>query len=265
MNFASFRSTSASLVRLATFVAALSGSIASADVINITANNNFTFSPSVVSAHPGDTIHFIVTSCCHSVDQSSSAASCTAMPGGFSTSGCGSTGLDVVIPANATGSIFYLCKCHCARGMKGQIDIVANCSGAGVASSPSDASTCPGGSASFSVTASGTAPFTYQWKHGVTPVGGSSPTLNLTNVTQGDEGQYTCTITNGCGNATSQAAHLTVCHADFDCDGTLDFFDYDAFVVCFENSNCSGADFDGDGSTDFFDYDAFVVAFEAGC
>ncbi|MEK6704021.1 MAG: hypothetical protein AABZ53_17325 [Planctomycetota bacterium] len=58
------------------------------------------------------------------------------------------------------------------------------------------------------------------------------------------------------------------CRADFDGDGTVDFFDYDAFVNCFEGLFCppgKTADFDGDGSVDFFDYDAFVVAFETGC
>ena len=58
------------------------------------------------------------------------------------------------------------------------------------------------------------------------------------------------------------------CGADFDDDSVVDFFDYDAFVVCFEGGQCppgKTADFDGDGSADFFDYDAFVVAFEAGC
>ena len=57
----------------------------------------------------------------------------------------------------------------------------------------------------------------------------------------------------------------TGCPADFDGDGTVDFFDYDAFVVCFEDPDCTNADFDGDGTVDFFDYDAFVVAFETPC
>ncbi|MEK6700700.1 MAG: hypothetical protein AABZ53_00410 [Planctomycetota bacterium] len=58
------------------------------------------------------------------------------------------------------------------------------------------------------------------------------------------------------------------CPADFDADGTVDFFDYDAFVTCFEGGACpdgKSADFDADGTIDFFDYDAFVVTFEAGC
>ncbi|MEK6703479.1 MAG: hypothetical protein AABZ53_14560 [Planctomycetota bacterium] len=58
------------------------------------------------------------------------------------------------------------------------------------------------------------------------------------------------------------------CAADFDGDGTVDFFDYDAFVNCFEALYCppnTTADFDGDATVDFFDYDAFVVAFETPC
>ncbi|MEK6703213.1 MAG: hypothetical protein AABZ53_13185 [Planctomycetota bacterium] len=58
------------------------------------------------------------------------------------------------------------------------------------------------------------------------------------------------------------------CPADFDSDGTIDFFDYDTFVICFEGGPCppgKTADFDADGTIDFFDYDSFVVAFESGC
>jgi hypothetical protein len=58
------------------------------------------------------------------------------------------------------------------------------------------------------------------------------------------------------------------CVADFNGDGTVDFFDYDDFVNCFETGICppgANADFNGDGSIDFFDYDDFISAFEAGC
>lgn len=50
--------------------------------------------------------------------------------------------------------------------------------------------------------------------------------------------------------------------ADWNCDGTIDFFDYDDYVICFEDPECPFADFDCDGSVDFFDYDAFVLWFE---
>jgi hypothetical protein len=58
-----------------------------------------------------------------------------------------------------------------------------------------------------------------------------------------------------------------LCEAEFNADGFLDFFDFDAFVEVFELGVYGGAsaDFNGDGFVDFFDYDAFVAAFEAGC
>ncbi len=59
------------------------------------------------------------------------------------------------------------------------------------------------------------------------------------------------------------------CEADFDGDGFVDFFDFDAYVACFEDANAcppgKTADFDGDGFVDFFDFDAYVAAFELGC
>ena len=65
--------------------------------------------------------------------------------------------------------------------------------------------------ASFSVSASGTAPFTYVWrKDGNTVVGGNSPTLALNNTTSASAGSYTVTITNAVGSVTSAAATLVV-------------------------------------------------------
>ena len=57
---------------------------------------------------------------------------------------------------------------------------------------------------------------------------------------------------------------FTICAADFNRDGSIDFFDYLDFVNAF-TSNAAGADFNRDGSTDFFDYLDFVDAFTSGC
>ena len=54
------------------------------------------------------------------------------------------------------------------------------------------------------------------------------------------------------------------CPADFNNDGTVDFFDYLDFVGAFAGSLAS-ADFNADGVIDFFDYLVFVGAFTAGC
>jgi DNA-binding beta-propeller fold protein YncE len=58
------------------------------------------------------------------------------------------------------------------------------------------------------------------------------------------------------------------CIADFNFDGFIDFFDYDAYVLCFEGGECPPGrdpDFNGDGFVDLFDYDSFVELYEVGC
>lgn len=57
------------------------------------------------------------------------------------------------------------------------------------------------------------------------------------------------------------------CLADFNEDDFVDFFDYQAFVSCFEGLCEPGLDADAnqDGFVDFFDYDRFVTVFETGC
>lgn len=67
-----------------------------------------------------------------------------------------------------------------------------------------------GDTAQFAVSASGTAPLTYQWRRGGTAVGGNAAVLTLSGVQAGDAGSYTCTVANDAGSATSNAATLTV-------------------------------------------------------
>ncbi|QOJ00121.1 MAG: trypsin-like serine protease [Phycisphaeraceae bacterium] len=58
------------------------------------------------------------------------------------------------------------------------------------------------------------------------------------------------------------------CPADFNDDGFVDFFDFQAYVDCFEDIECppgKDADFNNDGFVDFFDFQDFVDAFERGC
>lgn len=73
-------------------------------------------------------------------------------------------------------------------------------------------------------------------------------------------------------NRTSQEHQVAIdwvstnllCVADFNADGTVDFFDYLDFVAAFSSSE-SSADFNSDGTIDFFDYLDFVAAFSQGC
>ncbi len=61
---------------------------------------------------------------------------------------------------------------------------------------------------------------------------------------------------------------MPTCPPDFNADGFVDFFDYDAFVEAYELGDPAAnpsPDFNTDGFLDFFDYDAFVEAYETGC
>ncbi|MDB6027830.1 MAG: C-terminal target protein, partial [Verrucomicrobiales bacterium] len=74
---------------------------------------------------------------------------------------------------------------------------------------PQSQSGCPGGSVTFTVTAS--AGVSYQWaKDGVALAGGSDSSYTINPVTSADAGTYTVTIANACGSVTSIGAVLTV-------------------------------------------------------
>jgi hypothetical protein len=68
-----------------------------------------------------------------------------------------------------------------------------------------------GANVSFTVSASGTAPLSYQWRKNGTPIPGATTTaLNLPSVTTADAGTYSAVVTNAAGPATSGNATLTV-------------------------------------------------------
>jgi hypothetical protein len=60
------------------------------------------------------------------------------------------------------------------------------------------------------------------------------------------------------------AYEFQTCRADFNRNGSVDFFDYLDFVAAFE-AEAPNADYNGNGSIDFFDYLDFVADFEIGC
>ncbi len=76
---------------------------------------------------------------------------------------------------------------------------------------PASATVLASSNVSFTVSASGTAPLSYQWfKNGVAISGATSATFSLANVSVADAANYTATVTNAVGSATSAAATLTV-------------------------------------------------------
>jgi hypothetical protein len=80
-----------------------------------------------------------------------------------------------------------------------------------ITAQPVAATVCAGSAANFSVTASGTAPFTYQWFLNGTAIDGASASVySIASASAGVAGQYSVVVNGSCGSATSNNALLTV-------------------------------------------------------
>jgi hypothetical protein len=76
---------------------------------------------------------------------------------------------------------------------------------------PASVSVNAGTLASFTVTAAGTAPLTYQWRRNGTPIAGATAaTYSIASVQSGQVGMYDVVVTNVAGSATSAAAALAL-------------------------------------------------------
>lgn len=80
-----------------------------------------------------------------------------------------------------------------------------------ISTPPASQTVNAGQTATFTVAASGTAPFNYQWqKNGSDIAGANGSGLTLSNVHNGDAGTYAVVVSNAAGSATSVGAVLTV-------------------------------------------------------
>ncbi len=142
------------------------------------------------------------------------------------------------------------------------------CAGATITGQPTSQTKCIGQSATFTVTAVGTSPLSYQWRKGGSSIdGATSNSYTITSVASGDAGSYDCLVGNDCGDATSNAALLTVVHrGDMNCDGRVTFADIDLFVQALSGESAwthppcpwLNGDCDGNGRVTFADIDPFV-------
>jgi len=80
-----------------------------------------------------------------------------------------------------------------------------------ITAQPVNQTACAGGSATFTVAASGSGALSYQWrKGGVNIPGATAANLTINPVAAGDAGSYDVVVSNSCGTVTSSAATLTV-------------------------------------------------------
>jgi hypothetical protein len=81
-----------------------------------------------------------------------------------------------------------------------------------IATEPASSTVTVGQTATFLVSASGTAPLTYQWRKNGIPINGATSSAYTTPATKTSDNatQFTVVVRNGAGSATSSAALLTV-------------------------------------------------------
>ena len=109
----------------------------------------------------------------------------------------------------ADGSLYYL-----TRGSSGSAFRVTYTASQAptITTQPSNQTVPPGGAATFTVAATGTAPLSYQWqRNGADIPGATSASHTLSTVPSADSGtRYRVRVTNSAGSVTSNAATLTV-------------------------------------------------------
>ena len=83
--------------------------------------------------------------------------------------------------------------------------------GPAITTQPAALTVAPGKTATFSVTATGTAPLRYQWKKDGTPIdGATASSYPIANASSADDGVYSVVVTDSAGTVTSSNASLTV-------------------------------------------------------
>jgi hypothetical protein len=91
------------------------------------------------------------------------------------------------------------------------VAITINPASPAITTQPQSQTVVAGANVTFSVSVTGSAPFTYQWrKNGTNIAGATSPTLGLNNIQPQQAGSYSVVVTNAAGAVTSANAILTV-------------------------------------------------------
>ena len=127
----------------------------------------------------------------------------TSIPYTIATTTMADSGAYSVVVTNSAGK---------ATSTDAALTVTATAVAPAITTQPAAQTVTEGESATFSVTASGTAPFTYQWKKNGTDIEGVTTSSHTTDATAiGDSGAvFTVVVTNSVGSVTSSGAALTV-------------------------------------------------------
>jgi hypothetical protein len=112
----------------------------------------------------------------------------------------------------AFGLLLLTTLAACGGGKSATPDAPPAATAPSIAAQPADVSVAVGGTATFSVTATGTAPLTYQWQKGGSAIAGATAASYTTPATVAGDSASTfgVVVTNAMGTATSNPAKLTV-------------------------------------------------------
>jgi len=130
-------------------------------------------------------------------------------PPNYTTSAGFATGINslVDIQVHPDGSLYYLAR---GGGDVFRVRFTANVAPS-ISSQPANVTVAAGQTASFSVTASGTAPLQFQWqRNGVNISGATASTYSLTTVPADNGAAFRAVVSNAAGSIASNAATVTV-------------------------------------------------------
>ncbi|MBL8878819.1 MAG: immunoglobulin domain-containing protein [Phycisphaerales bacterium] len=166
-------------------------------------------------------------------------------------------------------------NCNAAGGSWGGFG--TNCGEILLTQQPASAARCAGQSVTFSVRACANATPTYQWRrNGVNIPGATTRDYTIASVNATHAGSYDVVVTTPGDSETSNTAMLAVSQScDSNCDGTVNNFDIDAFVLALTGGQAAWSvqypcdffcanDVNRDTRVDNFDIDAFVACLTGG-
>lgn len=151
--------------------------------------------------------YFFLDFCNNWIDQLTLSGS-TATRSNFASSIAGSP---VGMNTGPDGNLYFLSR---ANGAVYKITFTGS-SAPVITNQPQSITVSEGNQASFSVTATGTPPLSYQWrKNSVNISGATNSTYTIPSAIPGDEGNYSVVVSNSAGSVTSNNATLTVTSAN---------------------------------------------------